>query len=72
MLFVPVIGLRVSALGVVGLTLTLGAYDFVFQKIHAVKILNLRLFTPVLVEWPHMRLRQVPDLLAIFLIKILF
>lgn len=35
MLFVPVTGLWMSALGVVGLALNLRAYDFVSQEIHA-------------------------------------
>jgi len=33
MLFVPVTGLWMSALGVVGLALNLRAYDFVYQEI---------------------------------------
>ncbi|KAK8370441.1 hypothetical protein V6Z11_A01G176600 [Gossypium hirsutum] len=36
-LFVPVIGLWISALGVVGLALNLCAYDFVSQEIRAAK-----------------------------------
>ncbi|KAM0057559.1 Photosystem II D2 protein [Helianthus debilis subsp. tardiflorus] len=35
MLFVPVFGLRMSPLGVVGLALNLRAYDFVSQEIRA-------------------------------------
>jgi photosystem II P680 reaction center D2 protein len=35
MLVVPVTGLWMSAIGVVGLTLNLCAYDFVSQEIHA-------------------------------------
>ena len=35
MLFVPVTGLWMSALGVVGLALNLRAYDFVSQEIRA-------------------------------------
>jgi photosystem II P680 reaction center D2 protein len=35
MLFVPVIGLWMSAIGVVGLALNLRAYDFVSQEIRA-------------------------------------
>ena len=35
MLFVPITGLRMSAIGVVGLALNLRAYDFVSQEIRA-------------------------------------
>jgi hypothetical protein len=38
MLFVPVTGLWMSAIGVVGLALNLGAYDFVSQEIHPISI----------------------------------
>uniref|UniRef100_A0A452XET6 Uncharacterized protein n=1 Tax=Aegilops tauschii subsp. strangulata TaxID=200361 RepID=A0A452XET6_AEGTS len=37
MLFVPVTGLWMSAIGVVGLALNLRAYDFVSQEIRAAK-----------------------------------
>jgi photosystem II P680 reaction center D2 protein len=40
MLFVPVTGLWMSALGVVGLALNLRAYDFVSQEIRAAEDLN--------------------------------
>ncbi|CAN4107921.1 unnamed protein product [Withania somnifera] len=46
MLFVPVTGLWMSALGVVGLAPNLRAYDFVSREIHAAEDLNLRLSTP--------------------------
>ncbi|KAM0940299.1 Photosystem II D2 protein [Dioscorea sansibarensis] len=44
MLFVPVTGLRMSALGVVGLALNLRAYDFVSQEIHVAKDLEFETF----------------------------
>jgi photosystem II P680 reaction center D2 protein len=40
MLFVPVTGLWMSALGVVGLALNLRAYDFVSQEFVLLKTLN--------------------------------
>ncbi|KAL7598925.1 hypothetical protein Lser_V15G23214 [Lactuca serriola] len=43
MLFVPVTGLWMSALGVVGLALNLRAYDFISQEIRAVFVLGWRL-----------------------------
>ena len=48
MLFVPVTGLWMSALGVVGLALNLRAYDFVSQEIRAaedpeVSVLNFKM-----------------------------
>jgi hypothetical protein len=42
MLFVPVTGLWMSALGVVGLALNLRAYDFVSQEIRAAETQNLK------------------------------
>jgi photosystem II P680 reaction center D2 protein len=42
MLFVPVTGLWMSALGVVGLALNLRAYDFVSQEIVQQKTQNLK------------------------------
>jgi photosystem II P680 reaction center D2 protein len=42
MLFVPVTGLWMSALGVVGLALNLRAYDFVSQEIRAAEDQNLK------------------------------
>ncbi|KAG5568867.1 hypothetical protein H5410_064111 [Solanum commersonii] len=46
MLFVPVTGLWMSALGVVGLAHEPRAYDFVSREIIRWKITNLRLSTP--------------------------
>ena len=42
MLFVPVMGLWTSSIGIIGLALNLRAYDFVSQEIRMQKILNLR------------------------------
>ena len=44
MLFVPVTGLWMSALGVVGLAPNLRAYDFISQEIHAAEDPKFEMF----------------------------
>lgn len=44
MLFVPVTGLWMSAIGVVGLAFNLRAYDFVSQEIRAAEDPEVRVF----------------------------
>ena len=46
MLFVPVMGLWTSSIGIIGLALNLRAYDFVSQEIRASEDLSLKPSTP--------------------------
>ena len=46
MLFVPVMGLWTSSIGIIGLALNLRAYDFVSQEIRASEVLSLKRSTP--------------------------
>ena len=46
MLFVPVMGLWTSSIGIIGLALNLRAYDFVSQELVQQKIQSLKRSTP--------------------------
>ena len=46
MLFVPVMGLWTSSIGIIGLALNLRAYDFVVKRLEQQKILSSRRSTP--------------------------
>ena len=46
MLFVPVMGLWTSSIGIIGLALNLRAYDFVSQEIRAAEDPEFETFSP--------------------------